>query len=213
VTGTIEQESWQAAAACLGSDPELFFPVSGSGKCLEQIAQAKAVCAGCPVRRECLGFAQRTGQAHGVWGGLTEQERAQVKRARRDAEPAPSTATLSILYASVARATGLPPRVRWEHRAAAHAEIFSLLAECSGLPGQPSQDGRTSDLAYDLMVTVGPACHGMVLNSRQRLLGHLRARESDGAAREIEDHLRVLRFMARLARQPAAHLLAQRGAG
>jgi WhiB family redox-sensing transcriptional regulator len=66
---------WRSAAACQSCDPDLFFPLSSSGPAVEQIARAKEICAGCPVRRECLAFALRTRQAHGVWGGLTEQER------------------------------------------------------------------------------------------------------------------------------------------
>ena len=66
---------WRSVAACQSCDPELFFPLSSSGPAVEQIARAKEICAGCPVRRECLAFALRTRQAHGVWGGLTEQER------------------------------------------------------------------------------------------------------------------------------------------
>jgi WhiB family transcriptional regulator, redox-sensing transcriptional regulator len=64
-----------APAAGASADPELFFPISSSGPSLAQAANAKAVCAGCEVRRECLAFALRTHQVHGVWGGLTEQER------------------------------------------------------------------------------------------------------------------------------------------
>ena len=67
---------WRTAAACRSADPELFFPISGSGPSLAQIAEAKAICAGCPVGRECLAFALRTRQAYGIWGGVTEQERA-----------------------------------------------------------------------------------------------------------------------------------------
>jgi WhiB family transcriptional regulator, redox-sensing transcriptional regulator len=66
---------WRSAAACQSCDPDLFFPLSSSGPAVEQIARAKEICARCPVRRECLAFALRTRQAHGVWGGLTEQER------------------------------------------------------------------------------------------------------------------------------------------
>jgi WhiB family transcriptional regulator, redox-sensing transcriptional regulator len=66
---------WRSAAACQACDPDLFFPLSSSGPAVEQIARAKEICARCPVRRECLAFALRTRQAHGVWGGLTEQER------------------------------------------------------------------------------------------------------------------------------------------
>ncbi|HEX4288967.1 MAG TPA: WhiB family transcriptional regulator, partial [Trebonia sp.] len=32
-------------------------------------------CARCPVRSECLDFALRTRQMHGVWGGTTAEER------------------------------------------------------------------------------------------------------------------------------------------
>lgn len=77
---------WRMLAACQSIDPELFFPVSASGKSLEQVTAAKAVCAACPVRQECLAFAFRTGQAHGIWGGLTVEERQQALR-REDNHP------------------------------------------------------------------------------------------------------------------------------
>lgn len=80
-TGLTHGENWREAAACRDTDPELFFPLSESGKSLDQVAEAKAICAGCPVRQPCLAFALRTGQAHGIWGGLTEEER------RRDLSP------------------------------------------------------------------------------------------------------------------------------
>jgi WhiB family redox-sensing transcriptional regulator len=69
---------WRSAAACRSADPELFFPISDSGKSLEQVAEAKAVCAGCPVRRECLAFAVATQQVDGIWGGTTADERSAV---------------------------------------------------------------------------------------------------------------------------------------
>jgi WhiB family redox-sensing transcriptional regulator len=72
---TIPDQDWRLLAACRHMDPELFFPVSASGSSLDQITQAKAICAGCPVRRRCLAFALVTRQRHGVWGGMSEQER------------------------------------------------------------------------------------------------------------------------------------------
>ena len=66
---------WASQGACLDSDPDLFFPIAPTGPGLQQIAQAKAVCARCPVRRECLRFALATHQVHGVWGGTSEEER------------------------------------------------------------------------------------------------------------------------------------------
>jgi WhiB family redox-sensing transcriptional regulator len=67
--------SWASQAACLDSDPELFFPIGPSGPALQQVTQAKAICARCPVRCDCLQFALATQQVHGVWGGTSEEER------------------------------------------------------------------------------------------------------------------------------------------
>jgi WhiB family transcriptional regulator, redox-sensing transcriptional regulator len=74
-------EHWRFLAACQFAEPDLFFPISSSGPSGPQVAQAKAICAGCPVRRQCLAFALRTRQDHGVWGGLTEQERHSLNSA------------------------------------------------------------------------------------------------------------------------------------
>jgi WhiB family transcriptional regulator, redox-sensing transcriptional regulator len=79
-TRLITGGQWRSAAACRSADPDLFFPISNSGPALEQAAEAKAICATCRVRRECLAFALRTGQAHGIWGGTSEDERAAARQ-------------------------------------------------------------------------------------------------------------------------------------
>jgi len=76
---------WRSTAACQFADPEIFFPVSSSGLALEQEAEAKEICARCQVQQECLAFALRTRQVHGVWGGMSEQERRLLWR--RDKRP------------------------------------------------------------------------------------------------------------------------------
>ena len=53
----------------------MFFPVSTVGPGQDEVTRAKEVCAACLVRRQCLQFALATRQAHGVWGGTTEEER------------------------------------------------------------------------------------------------------------------------------------------
>lgn len=63
-------------------DPELFWPVSEDGPSLLQIAEAKAVCAGCPQAAACLEEALAA-RAEGIWGGTTEQERTAILRRRR----------------------------------------------------------------------------------------------------------------------------------
>ena len=71
---------WRHDAACRDEDPELFFPVGNTGPAIMQIAEAKLVCDRCEVRSECLSWALEAGQDHGVWGGLSEDERRAMKR-------------------------------------------------------------------------------------------------------------------------------------
>jgi WhiB family transcriptional regulator, redox-sensing transcriptional regulator len=87
---------WRALAGCRTTDPDLFFPVSVSGRSLAQVTEAKAICAACPVRPECLAFAIETGQVHGIWGGLTEEERRQALRrgGNRTRSPGPAAVRL-----------------------------------------------------------------------------------------------------------------------
>ena len=71
---------WRHKAACLESDPELFFPVGNTGPALLQIDEAKAVCRCCDVVDLCLKWAIESGQDAGVWGGMSEDERRALKR-------------------------------------------------------------------------------------------------------------------------------------
>ncbi|MFF6992940.1 WhiB family transcriptional regulator [Streptomyces sp. NPDC010273] len=71
---------WARRAACADEDPELFFPLSSTGPALRQERAAKRVCLHCPVIRQCLNWAMDSGQAHGVWGGTSERERAELRR-------------------------------------------------------------------------------------------------------------------------------------
>ena len=66
-------------ALCVGMDLEVFFPLPGDAL---GIAAAKAVCAACPVRDECLAFAlEFTDVVPGaVYGGLTGEERDALVR-------------------------------------------------------------------------------------------------------------------------------------
>ena len=72
---------WASLGACRDSDPDLFFPIASSGLALQQIAEAKAVCARCPVRVDCLSYALETGQDAGVWGGASAEERRKIRSA------------------------------------------------------------------------------------------------------------------------------------
>ncbi len=71
---------WQVDAACNGVDPELWFPVS-ERYTDPSVAAARKVCAGCTVREQCLEWAL-TELSHGIAGGLTSDERRQLRAER-----------------------------------------------------------------------------------------------------------------------------------
>lgn len=73
-----EAARWMVSALCRDRDPELFFPQDGVG-----VERARRVCAQCPVKDECLEYALKTRQEHGVWGGASERERRRMLRRRR----------------------------------------------------------------------------------------------------------------------------------
>ena len=74
---------WQLHGACRSLEPaqaELFFHPWGErdpsrGR---RDRAAKAICAGCPVMRQCRDYALATREPYGVWGGLSEHEREEI---------------------------------------------------------------------------------------------------------------------------------------
>ncbi len=81
-------EHWTDLAACRGVDPELFYPISTTGPAVDQVAEAKQVCAGCPVTTDCLNWALRAGEPIGIWGGTTPEERRYLRLKPLPAAPA-----------------------------------------------------------------------------------------------------------------------------
>lgn len=79
-----ESWDWQMEGACRDVDGALFFhPDNERGEARERrVAEAKRVCGGCAVRQMCLSHALEVGERHGVWGGLTEEERRNLRRRR-----------------------------------------------------------------------------------------------------------------------------------
>jgi WhiB family redox-sensing transcriptional regulator len=74
---------WWSLGACLSADPDLFFPISESGPARRQVTAAKAVCADCQVREQCLSYALAADPIQGVWGGTSEEERRALGRRER----------------------------------------------------------------------------------------------------------------------------------
>lgn len=81
VMAGVREMEWADRALCAEVDPELFFPEKG-----QPVISAKRVCMACEVRAECLEYAIDRGEQHGIWGGLSAEQRRRVKAARvRDA--------------------------------------------------------------------------------------------------------------------------------
>ena len=74
--GLVASPGWWFAGLCAQTDPELFFPEKGGSA-----REAKAVCARCPVRAQCLEYALAHDERYGVWGGLSERERHRLIKA------------------------------------------------------------------------------------------------------------------------------------
>jgi hypothetical protein len=84
-------ENWRDRAACVGEPIDVFFPIplhpgrAGHRKDYDPYATARLVCAGCPVKDECLVDAvvhESNATAHGMRGGLTPRQRRGMSRQR-----------------------------------------------------------------------------------------------------------------------------------
>ena len=72
--------AWHDRAACAGVKDVTWFPsgdAPGGRDAAHKanVAAAKAICAGCPVKAECLEVALWEPLTYGIWGGLTFDER------------------------------------------------------------------------------------------------------------------------------------------
>lgn len=82
----LDKENWRAEAKCAGMDTELWYPPRDKTKYKPIADKAKGVCFGrdgkqeCPVRVECLLYAESVNEQYGIWGGMSHRERNALKR-------------------------------------------------------------------------------------------------------------------------------------
>ncbi|MEY4347598.1 MAG: hypothetical protein RIS43_17 [Actinomycetota bacterium] len=71
---------WQFQGACRGEDPESFFHPDGErGPArANREAKAKAICATCPVIKQCAAHALSVREPYGIWGGMSEDDREEI---------------------------------------------------------------------------------------------------------------------------------------
>ena len=80
--GSLPRDGWQDEAACVHFDQRMWFDGDNS--------MAKQICAHCPVSDDCLAFIldlepNALQYRHGVFGGMTPEERQSFYRALLDA--------------------------------------------------------------------------------------------------------------------------------
>ena len=75
---TYDGSGWQASASCAGEMGSAFYPPLRPERKAARVSResrAKAVCASCPVKTDCLEHATKSDERYGIWGGLTGRER------------------------------------------------------------------------------------------------------------------------------------------
>ena len=78
-----EIKSMKVVIPCHSADPELFFSEEK-----EVIAQAKTLCAGCPMKAKCLTGALSRAEPAGVWGGELFDNGQVIQAKRMPGRPA-----------------------------------------------------------------------------------------------------------------------------
>ncbi len=84
------EDLWQLKAACRGPQAAVFFPPTSferKDEKLEREVRAKAICAQCPVREECLAGAMERREPWGVWGGELFLQGVVIPRKRPRGRP------------------------------------------------------------------------------------------------------------------------------
>ncbi len=98
----VEVWDWQLQGACRGMDSAFFFHPDGERGPARagREARAKQVCLNCPVLEQCRRYALFVQEPYGVWGGLSESERAEMVRGgdRNQRMPGALTATQNVRH-------------------------------------------------------------------------------------------------------------------
>ena len=76
----VENWDWQQSGACQELPSEMFFHPDGERGPRRRNREnaAKAICSSCPVIEACRKHALAVQEPYGIWGGLSEDDRATI---------------------------------------------------------------------------------------------------------------------------------------
>jgi WhiB family transcriptional regulator, redox-sensing transcriptional regulator len=74
----LHRPEWMAESACRDEDRSTFFVKRG-----QDVRPARAICARCPVRVQCLEYALTIHDLEGIWAGTSPMERRRLRRQRK----------------------------------------------------------------------------------------------------------------------------------
>jgi WhiB family redox-sensing transcriptional regulator len=84
----LSDTAWMDRASCHDTPQDVFFPNVGRGRGSRAIqaalSRAKAICAFCPVKTDCLNYALEHRIEDGIWGGASEEERRAMRHAEAE---------------------------------------------------------------------------------------------------------------------------------
>ncbi|MFI9248303.1 WhiB family transcriptional regulator [Streptomyces sp. NPDC053086] len=137
-SGEPAESDWRDQAACVGEDPEIFFPLADLTAPGAEASLARAICRRCPVIIDCRTWALAHGEDDGIWGATTAAQRRAIRRAT--SEPSPATRHHND---ETGRTTELRQRCRAP--APTHAPPLPLSRRPPrAVPGEPGKTGRAA---------------------------------------------------------------------
>lgn len=102
---------WRDNALCRSDqyDADTWFPKGTDAASMDAEQEAVRICRRCPAMAPCRDWAIETRQDHGVWGGLTAQDRADLRRHGRIPKkrtPIQAFASIQDAYGALTRKDG-----------------------------------------------------------------------------------------------------------
>ena len=102
----VHRPPWHALANCRGVGPAAFVVERGG-----QYDTARALCAGCIVRSECLAVALADVELQGMWAGTSESQRKTMRRTSGDVPARRRASTTACVHAGAGKTRS--PSAKW----------------------------------------------------------------------------------------------------